>query len=223
MKVTIPTELSEIKLSQYQKFLKILKDNEESEFLSLKMIEIFCGVSLNVANSMKRKDLMESTSIIGGLFNKIPSLVKTFTLDGIEFGFIPNLDEISSGEYMDLDTYSTVPDWEEMHKVLAILYRPIERKSGGKYLIEPYESSAKYSELMKDIPLDIALSAIVFFYRLGNDLLISTMDYLSENNPNLLKAVNSENDGVGIPLSTDLLREMLGDLMRLQDFQYINA
>lgn len=223
MKVTIPTELSEIKLSQYQKFVKILNTTEESEFLTLKMIEIFCGVSLNVANSMQRKDLNEASQIIGELFNKVPSLIKKFTLNGIEFGFVPNLDEISSGEYMDLDTYSTVKDWEEMHKVLAILYRPITKTMGDKYLIEPYESSSKYSEQMKDLPLDIALSAIVFFYRLGNDLLISTMDYLMAKATNSQSKVNLENDGDGIQVSTDLLKGMLGDLMKLQNFQFINV
>lgn len=224
MRITIPTNLNEIKLSQYQKFVKILNENEESEFLSLKMIEIFCGVDLNVANAMKRKDLEEATQIIGGLFTKVPSLIKKFTMNGIEFGFIPNLDEITSGEYMDLDTYSTVEHWQEMHRVLAILYRPITRKANEKYSIEPYESSEKFSEVFKNMPLDVALSAVVFFYRLGNDLLISTMDSLMEKaEANLQNQGNSESVGDGIPLSTDSLKEMLGDLMRLQNFQFINA
>lgn len=225
MRVTIPTDLSEIKLSQYQKFVKILNSNEEeSDFLNLKMIEIFCDVSLNVANAMKRKDLIEATNIIGGLFTKIPPLVKRFELNGIEFGFCPNLDEISSGEYMDLDTYSTAKDWEEMHRVMGILYRPIIKTMGDKYLIEPYETSDKYSEIMRQMPLNVGLSAVVFFYRLGNDLLISTMDSLMEKvEMNLLNKDNSENDGDGIQVSTDLLRGMLGDLMKLQDFQSTNA
>lgn len=223
VKVTIPTSLSEIKLSQYQRFVKIMADNEEGEFLSLKMIEIFCNVGLDVANGMKRKDLNEAVSIISELFTKVPALVKKFEMDGKKFGFIPNLDEMSQGEYIDLDTYSTIENWQEMHRVMAILYRPIIQQSKEKYLIEPYETSSKYAEAMKDLPLDIALSAVVFFYRLGNDCLISTMDYLAENQANFQIQPNSENDGDGIQVSTALLREMLGDLIRLQNFRFINV
>lgn len=223
VKVTIPTSLSEIKLSQYQRFVKIMADNEEGEFLSLKMIEIFCNVGLDVANGMKRKDLNEAVSIISELFTKVPALVKQFEMDGKKFGFIPNLDEMSQGEYIDLDTYSTIENWQEMHRVMAILYRPIIQQSKEKYLIEPYETSSKYAEAMKDLPLDIALSAVVFFYRLGNDCLISTMDYLAENQANFQIQPNSESDGDGIQVSTALLREMLGDLMKLQNFRFINV
>lgn len=223
VKVTIPTSLKEIKLSQYQKFLKILNENEESEFLSLKMIEIFCGVSLNVANSMAKKDLNEATRIIGELFTKVPPLIKQFEFEGKTFGFHPNLDELSSGEYMDLDNYSTAKDWQDMHYALGVLYRPITKTQKDKYLIEPYESARKYGEAFKDMSLEVALSAIVFFYRLGNDLLISTMDSLMANQVDLLKLGNSGKDGDGIPLSMDLLKGMLGDLMKLQNYQYTNA
>jgi hypothetical protein len=34
---------------------------------------------------------------------------------------------------------------------------------------------------------------------------------------------NSQNDGDGITLSIPLLKEMLGDLMRLEDYPFINA
>lgn len=223
VKVTIPTSLSEIKLSQYQRFVKIMADNEEGEFLSLKMIEIFCNVGLDVANGMKRKDLNEAVSIISELFTKVPALVKQFEMEGKKFGFIPNLDEMSQGEYIDLDTYSTIENWQEMHRVMAILYRPIIQQSKEKYLIEAYETSSKYAEAMKDLPLDIALSAVVFFYRLGNDCLISTMDYLAENQVSFQIQPNSESDGDGIQVSTALLREMLGDLMKLQNFRFINV
>lgn len=223
VKITIPTSLSEIKLSQYQRFVKIMADNEEGEFLSLKMIEIFCNVGLDVANSMKRKDLNEAVTIISELFTKVPALVKQFEMEGKKFGFIPNLDEMSQGEYIDLDTYSTIENWQEMHRVMAILYRPIIQQLKEKYLIEPYETSSKYAEAMKDLPLDIALSAVVFFYRLGNDCLISTMDYLAENQASFQIQPNSESGGDGIQVSTALLREMLGDLMKLQNFRFINV
>jgi hypothetical protein len=50
-----------------------------------------------------------------------------------------------------------------MHKAMAVLFRPIKKKQGTKYLIEDYEGSHKYSELMKEIPLDVVMGAMVFF------------------------------------------------------------
>ena len=41
VEVYIPDTLSEITLGQYQKYLKIQDDNEDENFLAMKMIEIF--------------------------------------------------------------------------------------------------------------------------------------------------------------------------------------
>ena len=41
LELTIPTDLSEIKLAQYQKFLKIAEQSGESEFLHQKMVQYF--------------------------------------------------------------------------------------------------------------------------------------------------------------------------------------
>lgn len=222
VKISIPTDLSEIKLHQYQKFLKIVGENEESDFLNHKMIQIFCGIDMNIVGQMRQKDVEDATNIIGGLFKQLPSLTTKFEMDGKTFGFIPNLDEMSSGEYMDLDNYIT--NWEEMHRAMAVLYRPIKQTLGQKYLIEDYEGSEKYCELMKDAPLNVTLGAVVFFWHLGKELLKSTMDYLVENpQMDILNKASLESGGDGILQSMHLLREMLDDLMKLPNYPLINA
>lgn len=222
VKISIPTNLNEIKLSQYQKFLKIVQDNEESDFLNHKMVQIFCGVDLNIVDAMRQKDVEDAVNIIGGLFKQMPPLQQKFEMNGTTFGFIPNLDDMSSGEYMDLDGYIT--NWDDMHRAMAVLYRPIKQKLGEKYLIEDYEGTERYAEQMKDMPLDVVLGSVVFFWHLGRELLKSTMDYLVEN-PQIatLNKANLERGGDGILQSMHLLREMLDDLMKLQNYQLINA
>ena len=222
VKISIPTNLSEIKLSQYQKFLKIVNENEESDFLNHKMLQIFCDIDLRIVDAMRQKDVEDAVNTIGGLFKQMPSLTQKFEMNGTTFGFIPNLDDMSSGEYMDLDGYIT--NWDDMHKAMAVLYRPIKQKLGEKYLIEDYEGTERYAEQMKDAPLDVVLGAVVFFWHLGKELLKSTMDYLVEN-PQIatLNKANLEKGGDGILQSMHLLREMLDDLMKLQNYQLINA
>jgi len=222
VKISIPTSLSEIKLSQYQKFVKIASENEEGTFLNQKMVQIFCNVDLFVVAKMKQQDLNYAVNQIAELFKKIPELVTKFTLNGIEFGFIPNLNDMSSGEYMDLDGY--IVDWEDSHKSMAILYRPIKQKLGNKYLIEDYEGSDKYSELMLDAPMDVVLSSKVFFWTLGRELLKNTIAFLEESKPmSSANKHNLEKDGVGILQSMPYHREMLDDLMKLPNFPLINA
>lgn len=222
VKISIPTSLSEIKLSQYQKFVKIANENEEGTFLNQKMVQIFCNVDLFVVAKMKQQDLNYAVTKITELFKKIPDLVTIFKLNGTEFGFIPNLNDMSSGEYMDLDGYIT--DWEDSHRSMAVLYRPIKQKLGNRYLIEDYEGSDKFAEQMLNAPMDVVLSSKVFFWTLGRELLKSTMDFLEGSIPmSLANKHNLGKDGVGILQSMPYHRAMLEDLMKLPAYPLINA
>lgn len=221
--VTIPTELKEIKLSTYQKFQAIREDAEDTDFLRQKVVQIFCNCDLDVVVQMKHKDVHEINAIIFTLLSKVPKLKMKFELNGIEFGFIPNLDEMTSGEYMDLDTY--ISDWGMMHKAMAVLYRPIVKRQDEKYLIEPYKGTEKFSELMKDAPLDVVLSAYVFFWTLGKDLLTSTIAYLTAQQKKgvLPRLETLEKDGDGIQALTASLEEMFKSMDQLQNYQSTNA
>ena len=71
-------------------------------------------------------------------------------------------------------------DWGQMHKAMAVLYRPVTSRLNDRYLIEDYESSRKYSEIMKQIPIQVTIGAMLFFYRLMNDLLNCFQKYLNQ-------------------------------------------
>ena len=220
LQITIPTSLEEITLEQYQKFLSIAKDNPDGEFLQHKMVEIFCGIDLKNAAKISFKDVNEITNNLSNLFNQKYDLKRTFKLGDTEFGFITNLDEITLGEYTDLDKY--ISDWDKMHNAMAVLYRPITKKLKDKYQIEEYNGSYTYCDAMKFMPLDVALGAVVFFYTLGNELLKSTIHYL-ENNQEFQSIVNNHNlevNGVGIHHSMLLLKEMLEDLKMFPDLNF---
>ena len=213
-KLAIPTSLKEIKLKQYQQFLKVASDNDNEDFLQQKAIQIFCGVPLIYVSQMKQKDVNDIANKIIALFSQKPKLINRFKIGDLEFGFIPNLDEMTSGEYIDLDSY--ISNWQEMHKAMAVLYRPITEKQKDKYSIEPYVSSINYAEVMEQMPLEVALSATVFFWTLGIDLLKSTKNYLEKDKAamNILKQHNLDKNGAGILQSMDLLKATLEDLMR---------
>lgn len=223
LEISIPSDLNEITLSQYQKFIEITKNEDnDNSFLQHKLVQIFCDVELEYVAKMKQKDINEIVESVNSMFKNIPSLQMRFTLNDIEFGFIPNLDDMSSGEYMDLDGYMS--DWSIMHKAMAVLFRPITNKFKKLYSIEEYNGSEKYCELMKSMPIGVALAAHVFFFTLGNELLRSTSHYLHQVEAMITqKNHNLEDNGDGINQFMLLHREMLEDLMKLPSYQLINA
>ena len=220
LKVSVPTTLSEITLDQYQRFARLEGDEE---FLTHKMLEIFCGVPLSGLASVRIKDVGHITKHIQGMLAEKPSLTPTFKIGEQEFGFVPELDNITYGEFVDLDTY--LQDVENLHKAMAVLYRPIVQKVKSRYLIEPYESAGKYSDTMKQAPMHVAFGAVLFFYRLGNELLQATLTSLEKG-----ESLTSTQDkgslqsvGDGMQHSINSLREMLGDLQTYPDSNFMSA
>ena len=235
LKVNIPQSLSGIKLHKYQKYVKLLKDtdtenNESNEFVNLKALEIFCGLQLKDSYKLPISTFDSVLQQVNVCLNEDTPLVKRFWFKGdndveVEYGMIPNLHEMSFGEYIDLESY--VSDWTKMHKAMAILFRPVTAKSKDMYKIEEYESSDKYSDIMKYMPVNVALGAIVFFYRLGMKLSNLTTSYMYNQltEEERLKAESKflEKNGVGISQFMQSLKETSQNFNKLQDFPTIRV
>lgn len=158
MKLIVPNKMSEIKLADYQKFVRLEGDDE---FLARKAVEIFCGLKMDVILQMKASSLTTVTSVLMNAFSEKPTLTQKFTIGKQTFGFLPSLEEITVGELNDVDQY--ISDWSQMHKAMAVLFRPVVATFGNRYEIEKYEGSEKYAEQMKQMPLDVAIGAMLFF------------------------------------------------------------
>ena len=217
VQINVPDSLKDITLEQYQKFEKLnTEENKDSSFLLQKMIEIFCNLNLKDVANIKYKSVQEITKHLNNVFDVKTDLTPTFKLGGIEFGFIPVLDDMTLGEYIDLDTY--LGDWENMDKAMNVLYRPITLNNKNRYNIEDYKESDN-TELFKDMPLDIAMGSLVFFWNLNNELLQITLRYLNQEakKMNMEQRLALEESGVGINQSMDSLRKMLPSLMISQN------
>ena len=136
IKVTIPTSLEDIKLSQYQKFLKTTEKSEDNDWINKQIVGIFCNLPDDIVKKLPKRDFNSIVNSITKVLNEKPELKKIIKLNGIEYGFIPNLDEITVGEQADIDNF--VKDWQKMDRVMGILYRPITYKKDDNYLIEEY-------------------------------------------------------------------------------------
>lgn len=225
--IKVPAVQENVELRKYQEYIKLMKDNGEDidpDFHRLKVLQIFCGLELEEAYKLPVAELDFIVNHIMDIISKKAKLQRRFTMTDrsgktVEFGFMPNLSEMSLGEYIDLESY--ISDWEQMHKALAVMYRPIIGGNKQFYEIEEYKGSAKYAEIMKDAPMTVALGSTLFFYNLGNELLRimnhslqqqvlqGMMEVMDENSP-------SAKNGGGTHQYTHSLEEISSSLKKLQ-------
>lgn len=228
VKLIVPDSLSEVTLGQYQSYLDAIKgldEEKDAEIINKKLIEAFCGIEYSLVDSIPLRDIEKLLEALKMAFERDYEHTLRFDLLDVEMGFIPKLDDMSLGEYIDCE--NTFGSWEDMHKAMAVLYRPINFKKGDKYTIAPYKPNDEMTELMKEMPLSVVMGCTVFFYRLGTQLSKATLNYMEkaiqENSTNSALKTALEKSGVGISQFTHSLREMSESLTRSQPFRYTNA
>lgn len=198
MKLTIPTDLSEITLGQLQS-INVVENSEVGDIEKQKqIIELLTGVDRSTVDLFRLSDLQVVYEKLLYLSKQDNRLHKFVTLDGVKYGFHPNLSNISTGEFADLD--SLCQDFNEnLHLIMAVLYRPVTLEKAGKYQIESYKNGIEErAEVFKNkLPANVVNGALVFFWTLGNDYLknipISLAGEQEQTSNN-----NFQNDGGGI-------------------------
>ena len=180
VKLTIPDNWSDITIGIYQKYVKIQEGKGSEKNKIVKSLALLCGTSPFVVKKMAYKDLLEIMAIIKKMIDTEPDkeqFRKVFEFNGEEYGFCPNLSNISTGEYIDLESYCKEPI-ENLHTIMSILYRKITFKRNERYAIEEYNPDEFKEELFKDCPMDIALGSLGFFLTLGENLARISHSYL---------------------------------------------
>jgi hypothetical protein len=221
--IVIPTSLSEIPLKSYQEFMKVVEKSNDDEFIGQKTIEIFCGLKMKDVVKVKWSDVKSLTLHLNEIFKAKPKFQATFKIKDMEFGFIPNLEDMSFGEYIDLE--SNISSVETFHKAMAVMYRPITKKVKDRYEIFEYKGTDEFSDVMKYASLDVVLGATVFFSTLGSDLVQHTLTSLEkeiQRNPKIMTLAKERNlikDGDGTIQSMRFLRETLQSLMKLPSWE----
>jgi hypothetical protein len=228
LEINVPTSLNEIPLKSYQEFLKVQQSSNDEEFIAQKMVQIFCGIELKDIVKMKLTSLNELIAHFTKLFSEKPKFQPTFKIGEQEFGFITSLEDISFGEYVDLE--NNLQKWETYHIAMSVLYRPIKFKFKDKYEIVDYNPMTEMHDLMKFTPADIAISSSVFFWNLGSELLTATLTYLEREitknekiQTTLVKQLNLQNNGGGINQFMHSLQETLQDLTQSPNIDLLNV
>jgi len=109
------------------------------------------------------------------------SLKRIIEIEGVEYGFHPNLDDITLGEYADLETFIKMGIEQHLPEVMAVLYRPVLEKKNEVYTIEAYGGDLTIrAEQMKKMSAEQVQSALVFFYSFVSVLSGISESYLTK-------------------------------------------
>jgi hypothetical protein len=174
----------------------------------------FCGLTPAQQEGMKKKDLDLIRNQIGEVLSEKPNLIKTFEFKGREYGFHPKIEDISMGEYVDLDTYLKEP-YKNAEKVLGVLYRPITKKVFGRHSIENYDPEVHDGLGFQDLSADIFLGCLLFFYRIATNLQITFLQSLEkEEKKDMINNQTSQRSGDGMEQYIKLLKEISYDLKK---------
>lgn len=209
MDITIPTSLSEINCLQLHKFTEASKLIDNDTLLKMTIVSIATNIPLEKVAKFSMSDINEISDSILNILQQKPE-IESFKINGVEFGFIPNLEEMKGNEYIDLEMHLNT----DIFKAMAVMYRPIKRKTKELYTIEKYKGADKYEELMRQAPASAYIAGKFFFLNLLTELLSVTPTYLLKNLTSSEVALLEKN-GVGISQLTNSLEEIGSDLKRL--------
>ena len=224
IELMVPEDLNDITLRQYREFIKLDETATEADIL-----RIFYNLSNEHINSLRINDVtMLSNKVLEILKTKPTTNQMIFTMGGVQYGFIPNLEDITYGENKDITSY--LGRWEYMDRYMAVAFRPITKRKGGLYEIAPYKGSELLREVMEDAPLGVVMSSMVFFWTLISSLLDVTQTSLETQMMNQKTKDTSSThqqysrgNGVHIKKSMNLLKEISQDLTKLLNYPYNNA
>jgi len=170
----------------------------ETETDPVKRVQAVTGHSFAELRKMPHKLIVEANAHLDTLqANEVAQHKEIIELNGVEYGFVPDWDEFSAGEWIDMETY-TADFWKTPHKAMSILYRPLDRKWGDRYSIKPY-TAKEDADVFLDMPAPLVAGALLFFWSTEKKLLNALQSSLIQKTQEVTSLLQS---GDGILSST---------------------
>ena len=181
IEIEMPGSWEDLTFRRYieiKKDLEAYVDNEEAQTAFL--IHNLCGLAVEEIQALSAQSYnILRTKLIQFMNNEDHTLVPIVKVDGILYGFEPNLSKMSYGAYADISKYKSLEMNEDWLKIMSILYRPVTERKGSNYSIEAYNGHIDAEE-WRDVPMNIHFGALFFLSNLFKDLLSSTLNSTSQ-------------------------------------------
>ena len=104
-----------------------------------------------------------------------------FKFNDVSYGLENNWGALAWGAWVDLEVFASDNVEDNIHKIMAILYRPIKDTKKNGYTIEPYKSEEidERAELFKGLPIKYWFGAANFFFLIGTVYMSNTQSSLN--------------------------------------------
>jgi hypothetical protein len=182
--------------------------NDNDDAINALILYHLCGLPVEYVKGL---DVESYTTIISELNQFLTKtdleLQRFVTIDGVEYGFEPNLSQMTYGLFVDITKFETFTIDKNWAKIMNMLYRPVVKKNGDMYTIKPYTINEDYKKWL-NVGMDIHFGALFFFLHLSTDLWNSILKSTMEMDlpPNFKSIL--ERSGNLIHLYTNLQKEI---------------
>jgi hypothetical protein len=190
--IEVPNDYSAITLTKFlqlQKDLKVYGDDEEAKLATL--FYHLCNVEPGIMQKIDTATFIKiKEQLLSFIARENFDLVPFVNINGVEYGFEPNLSQIAYGAYVDISKYDELNINENWEKIMAILYRPVKKKIGKLYEIEQYTGNEP-SEHWREVSMEIHFGTLFFFINLSKVLLKNTLKSLIQNHQEIPPNIKS--------------------------------
>tara|TARA_R110002020_G_scaffold61607_3_gene165606 strand:+ start:826 stop:1470 length:645 start_codon:yes stop_codon:yes gene_type:complete len=188
-----------------EKWAKLINNKNKSKSKdAIDTIKALSDIPTDLIKELSINDISKILSKIAQLqASENTNLKRIITVDNIDYGFHPNLEEITLGEYADIETHIQNGFENNLPKLMSVLYRPIIEKEGKYYTIKAYDSSTTQlrAEKFKKMKARDVNSALLFFWTFVKELSIILPLYLMEVGQKMMDNLHRKNlqkNGVGL-------------------------
>ena len=190
MELRLPAKFSDLKLRHLQAL--------ETESDPIRRLDAVTGIGVSKLREMPHPLIMQADAHLQTLLsNDVSNFKRTFELKGTRYGFVPNWEEFTAGEWIDMEVY-TQDFWKTAHKAMSVLYRPIDREFGDAYTVEKY-TAKEDADVFLEMPAPYVAGALLFFWTTERKLLSTSRKSLAET---AVMAMSLLRSGDGTPRST---------------------
>ena len=174
----------DVTIETYSKLMTFTNGTKSSEALAT--LTELSNIPKELLNQLELKHIVLMLEKLSHLQSQEDTTLKNIIeINGVEYGFMPDLDSISLGMYADIETFIKNGIDKNLPELMAVLYSPIKLKKNDIYIIEPYDGDIRLmAEEMKQMSATQVHSALVFFYHFGSVLLttlqLSLIEVLQE-------------------------------------------
>lgn len=222
---TIPETKKDITVERFLSIRRLcnIAEERESEVTETQLLSECLNIPISLVDKLPFKEYQHALKVVTEALNTESTLHLTFDLNGVKYGFIPDIENMSTGEYGTLDKLLEDAD-ANAYSILNVLYRPVikekfykslfSKNKKGTYKIQAYNHKNN-TDIFKDAPYEVYESALLFFLNLGSELVKDTQNFMNQaEQVQTIEQLDSQKNGDGIRRMIHTLQLSVSELKK---------